>query len=100
MLSPVTHAAGTPAASARSSIRRANSGLVANATRLPLARPLPFAAALKIVCPVARQVEFPIQRDMSCWRRIGQQHANPAVFNPSSRSTVLPLDAYRLGPLV
>jgi hypothetical protein len=86
MLSPVTHAATTPAAVARSSIGRATSGLVANATAsgTPASR---RRSSLLV------HLQFAIQQDLPVLPRIREEDADLAVRDASGRPTVLALHA-------
>src|SRR5215207_10854284 len=98
MVSPVTHAAGTPVSKARSSIPLArSSGLVANSTSssgMPASAQRSASFAQLLGRYKARSTKAALLRG------IAEEHADLAVLLLARRTRVLRLDTSQLGPLL
>src|SRR3954453_14238881 len=82
----MTQAGRAPATRARSSRRRANSGLVAKVTSSGMPALAQRSGSLS---PLPRQIEGPVQQCMALGRLPGQEHADLAVVELARGAAVL-----------
>src|SRR5215211_4775732 len=99
MVSPVTHAAGTSASKARSSISLASSGLVENSTSSGTPASARRSASFAQLALLG-QVQSPVNESRPLLRGIAEEHADLAVLLLARSTRVLWLNPNRLGPLL
>src|SRR5215208_7053220 len=100
MVSPVTHAAGTSASKARSSISLA-SGKLGLGRELYLFWNASLRPTLGVVRPaLLGQVQSPVNESRPLLRGIAEEHADLAVLLLARSTRVLWLNPNRLGPLL
>lgn len=59
-----------------------------------------FSATLRIIGPLARQVEFPVEQHMPRWRCVRQKDTDLTVLDAPCGSAVLALDTHGLRSLL